>query len=255
MRALLPLVLCIGCGYAACGATAYREGVASGEGIGKFYEGREIAQVMGFEGAQWLERPTREQEERTDILLQELRLHSGTTVADVGAGSGYLTRRMAPLIAPAKVYAVDVQPEMVELLRQQSAQPGLSNVVPTLGAADNVKLPANSIDLAVMVDVYHELAFPQEMMRSIVSALQPGGRIVLVEYRGEDPTVPIKRLHKMSKAQVILEMRQFPLRLERSSERLPLQHILVFKALGHGWQAPSPPRGARDPMPPAARLR
>ena len=184
---------------------------------------------MGFEGAEWLERPTREQEERTDVLVEELRLRPGMTVADVGAGSGYLTRRMAPLIAPAKVYAVDVQPEMVRLLRQQAAQLELTNVVPTLGAADNITLTADSIDLAVMVDVYHELAFPQEVMRSIVAALRPGGRVVFVEYRGEDPTVPIKRLHKMSKAQVILEMRQFPLRLERSSERLPLQHILVFQ--------------------------
>jgi SAM-dependent methyltransferase len=208
--------------------TPYREGPASPDGIGKFYDGREIAQVMGFEGAGWLERPTREAEERTDWLVEALRLKPGMTVADIGAGSGYLSRRMAPLVAPGRVFAVDVQPEMVALLKKVAAQPGMGNVIPVLGAADDVKLAA-ALDLAIMVDVYHELEFPYEVMQSLVRAVKAGGEVVFVEYRGEDPNVPIKALHKMSVAQVRREMRRFPLDLERTSERLPLQHILVFR--------------------------
>jgi ubiquinone/menaquinone biosynthesis C-methylase UbiE len=207
----------------------YRVAAASADGIGKFYDGREIAQVMGFDGAPWLDRPSREQEERPDLLVQELRLEPGMTVADIGAGSGYLSRRMLPLVAPGKVLAVDVQPQMVALLEQLSKQPGMGNLEPVQGSASDVKLPADSVDLAVMVDVYHELEFPLEVMRSVVRALKPGGRMVFVEYRAEDPKVPIKELHKMSLAQVRLEMRPLPLVWERTSERLPLQHIIVFR--------------------------
>jgi ubiquinone/menaquinone biosynthesis C-methylase UbiE len=207
----------------------YRLAPASADGIGKFYDGREIAQVMGFDGAPWLDRPSREHEERPDLLVRELRLESGMTVADIGAGSGYLSRRMAPLVAPGKVFAVDVQPPMVALLGQLSKQPGMGNLVPVQGAVDDVKLPADSLDLAVMVDVYHELEFPLEVMRSVVRALKPGGRMVFVEYRGEDPKVPIKALHKMSLAQVRLEMRRLPLAWERTAEVLPVQHIIVFR--------------------------
>jgi ubiquinone/menaquinone biosynthesis C-methylase UbiE len=207
---------------------AYQSQPGTPDGIGKFYYGREIAQVMGFDGAPWLDRASRDSEERPDLLIQELHLRRGMMVADVGAGSGYLSRRMAPLVAPGRIYAVDVQPQMVDLLRKLSAEPGLQNIVPTQGKVDDVGLAPDSIDLAIMVDVYHELAFPREVMASIVQALKPGGEVVFVEYRGEDPAVPIKALHKMSKAQVMKEMHQFPVTLERTSERLPVQHIIFF---------------------------
>jgi SAM-dependent methyltransferase len=207
----------------------YREGRGSPDGIGKFYQGREIAAVMGFEGAPWLERPSRASEERPDLLVQELRLQPGVTVADIGAGSGYLSRRIAPIVGPGRVFAVDVQPQMVALLTELSHKPEFKNLVPVQADTDNVRLPPASVDLAVLVDVYHELAYPYEVMSSLIRALKPGGRVVLVEYRGEDPAVPIKPLHKMSKAQIRREMSVLPLTWERTSERLPMQHIVVFR--------------------------
>jgi SAM-dependent methyltransferase len=207
----------------------YREGRGSADGIGKFYQGREIAAVMGFEGAQWLERPSRADEERPDLLVEELHLQPGMTVADVGAGSGYLSRRLAPIVGRGRIFAVDVQPEMVALLTELSQKPEFKNIVPILGDTENVKLPPASLDLAVLVDVYHELAYPYEVMQSLIRALKPGGRVVLVEYRAEDPAVPIKALHKMSVAQIRREMSMLPLAWERTSERLPMQHIVVFR--------------------------
>jgi SAM-dependent methyltransferase len=207
----------------------YREGRGSPDGIGKFYQGREIAAVMGFEGTPWLERPSRANEERPDLLVEELHLKPGMTVADIGAGSGYLSRRIAPIVEPGRVFAVDVQPQMVALLRELSRKPEFKNLVPIQGENDDVKLPPASIDLAVFVDVYHELAYPYEVMRSLIRALKPGGRVVLVEYRAEDPAVPIKALHKMSEAQIAREMAVLPLTWERTSERLPIQHIVVFR--------------------------
>jgi SAM-dependent methyltransferase len=212
----------------------YREAAGSPDGIGKFYQGREIAAVMGFEGARWLERPSRAVEERPDLLVEELHLQPGMTVADIGAGSGYLSRRMAVIVGPGRVFAVDVQPQMVALLTELSEKPEYKNVVPILGNADDVKLPPASIDLAVMVDVYHELAFPYEVMHSLIHALKPGGRVGLVEYRGEDPAVPIKPLHKMTEAQVRRELSALPLTWERTSERLPMQHIIVFRQSATG---------------------
>jgi SAM-dependent methyltransferase len=207
----------------------YREGRGSPDGIGKFYRGREIAAVMGFEGTPWLERSSRASEERPDLLVMELRLQPGMTVADIGAGSGYLSRRFAPIVGPGRVFAVDVQPEMVALLTELSRNPQFKNLVPVQGEIDDVKLPPASIDLAVLVDVYHELAYPYELMSSLIRALKPGGRVVLVEYRAEDTTVPIKPLHKMSTVQILREMRAVPLTWERTSERLPMQHIVVFR--------------------------
>jgi SAM-dependent methyltransferase len=218
----------------AVAAPLYREGRGSPDGIGKFYQGREIADVMGFEGATWLERSSRESEERPDLLVEELHLQPGMTVADIGAGSGYLSRRMAPLLQPGRVFAVDVQPQMVALLKELSQRPEFKNITPIQGSADDVRLPPDSVDLAVLVDVYHELAYPYEVMRSLTQALKPGGRIVLVEYRGEDPNVPIKALHKMSEAQVRREMSVLPLVWVRTSERLPLQHIVVFRKAATG---------------------
>jgi SAM-dependent methyltransferase len=207
----------------------YRQARGSPDGIGKFYQGREIAAIMGFEGAPWLERPSRATEERPDLLVEELHLHPGMTVADIGAGSGYLSRRMAPLVQPGRVFAVDVQPQMVALLKELSQRPEYGNLVPIQGGADDVQLPPASVDIAILVDVYHELAYPYELMRSLVRALKPGGRIVLVEYRAEDPAVPIKALHKMSVVQIRREMSVLALEWERTSERLPMQHIVVFR--------------------------
>jgi SAM-dependent methyltransferase len=208
---------------------AYREGRGSPDGIGKFYQGREIAAVMGFEGAPWLERPSREIEERPDLLVEELHLQPGLTVADIGAGSGYLSRRIAPIVGTGRVFAVDVQPQMVALLTELSRKPEYRNLVPIQGGKEDVQLPPASVDLAVMVDVYHELAYPFEIMRSLVRALKPGGQVVLVEYRAEDPAVPIKPLHKMSEAQIRREMSVLPLTWTRTSEQLPMQHIVVFR--------------------------
>ncbi len=211
-------------------AAGYSTAPASADGIGKRYLGREIAHVMGWQGAGWLERQEREQEERTDLLLKALALKPGMTVADIGAGTGYLSRRMATQVAPdGRVLAVDVQPEMIRLLQRMVDRTGLSHVLPTLGTERDAGLPAQSVDLAIMVDVYHELAFPHEMLASIVRALKVGGQLVFVEYRAEDPAVPIKPLHKMGEAQVRREAGQLAaLKWDRTVETLPWQHVIVF---------------------------
>jgi len=208
----------------------YERVARSADGIGKAFMGREIAGVMGVQGAGWLEREEREREERTDLLLRELALAPGMQVADVGAGTGYHARRMARLVAPGgSVHAVDVQPRMLQQLQERARREGLDNIQPVLGAAADTRLASSSIDLALLVDVYHELEYPVEAMASVVRALRPGGRVVLVEYRAEDPKVPIKSLHRMSEAQVLREMAVHPLAHERTSNVLPWQHILVFR--------------------------
>jgi precorrin-6B methylase 2 len=212
------------------GGLRYTTTAPSADGIGKRYMGREIAGVMGWQGAAWLEREERAREERTDILLEALDLKPGMVVADIGAGTGYLSRRMAAAVAPGgQILAVDVQPEMVSLLRQLARQSGMSNIVPSLGAEDDVKLGASTVDLAIMVDVYHELAFPHEVLESVVRALKPGGQVVFVEYRAEDPRVPIKALHKMTEAQVRREAETHALVWERTVNSLPWQHMVVFR--------------------------
>ncbi|MDQ6685889.1 MAG: methyltransferase domain-containing protein [Pseudomonadota bacterium] len=203
------------------------------DGIGKRYMGRDIAGVMGWQGAAWLEREEREREERTDLLVTALQLKPGMVVADIGAGTGYLARRMAPAVAPGgTVLAVDVQPEMVALLQSTVRRSGLTQIQPLLGVEDDVRLPASSVDLAIMVDVYHELAFPYEVLVSIVRALKPGGRLVFVEYRAEDPQVPIKALHKMSEAQIKREAAAHALVWDRTVGSLPWQHLVVFRKRG-----------------------
>jgi ubiquinone/menaquinone biosynthesis C-methylase UbiE len=212
---------------------AYESIPASKDGIGIRYMGREIAHVMGWQAADWLERVERQAEERTDLLVEELHLAPGMRVADVGAGTGYVSRRIARAVGPqGRVEAVDVQPQMVEKLAQRAQSEGLSQLHPVLGAEDDVRLAPNSVDLAIMVDVYHELAHPYEMLASIVRAVRPGGRVVFVEYRAEDPAVPIKPLHTMSVAQVTREAQLLPLHLERVAEPLPWQHIIVFRKEG-----------------------
>jgi SAM-dependent methyltransferase len=191
--------------------------------------GRRFAGVMGFQGAAWLDRPERELEEEPDKALDAIRLVRGSTVADVGAGSGYFTTRMATRVGPTgQVYAVDIQPEMLALLRGRLSKEKITNVVPVLGTIDDPKLPPASQDLILMVDVYHEFSEPQTMLRRMREALKPDGRLVLLEYRKEDPTVPIRFEHKMSVAEARMELEAEGFRLSRVDEALPRQHILIF---------------------------
>jgi ubiquinone/menaquinone biosynthesis C-methylase UbiE len=200
------------------------------DGIGKFYMGREIAHVMGHQGADWLERPEREQEERPDFLMKALKLGEGQSAADIGAGTGYYTRRMAKVVGEkGAVYAVEIQQEMLDLLTNNMAQVGIHNVKPVLGTVTDPRLPRSSQDLILLVDVYHEFDFPYEMAASMRQALKPGGRLVFVEFRAEDPNVPIKPVHKMTEAQVRKEMAPQKLDWVETIETLPRQHIIVFK--------------------------
>jgi precorrin-6B methylase 2 len=212
-------------------AARYEAGSRTRDGIGKYYFGREISQVMGHLGAGWLERAEREEEERTDLLLETLRLRSGDVVADFGAGSGYFTWRIAQRVGPSgRVYAVEVQPLMLELLQANLTRRGLADrMLPVLGTASDPKLPEASCDLILLVDVYHELEFPFEVTAALARALKPGGRLVLVEYRGEDPEVQIKPLHKMTVAQVRRELAVHPLEFVENLGVLPRQHLLVFR--------------------------
>jgi protein-L-isoaspartate O-methyltransferase len=199
-------------------------------GIGKFYKGREIAQVMGYQAANWLERPEREKEEEPAKLLEALALKPGMVVADIGAGSGYHTFRMAPVVGPTgKVLAVDVQPQMLKLIEARAKKLKVTNVEPIKGTQTDPKLPAGGVDLALMVDVYHEFTHPYEMGEQLVKALKPGGRLVFVEFRLEDPKVWIKLVHKMSERQVLKEMSEFPeLVHTKTVETLPWQHVVIF---------------------------
>jgi protein-L-isoaspartate O-methyltransferase len=227
---IFTFAICVAASSAFADATQYQKMRPSADGIGKSYMGREIAGVMGWQAASWLERPERVQEERPDLLLAELNLKPGMVVADIGAGSGYHSRRMAEVVGKTgKVYAVDVQPQMVQMLSALSREDRFSNIKPILSTVDDVKLAPASVDLAIMVDVYHELEFPFEVMRSLVKALKPGGRVAFVEYRAEDPNVPIKALHKMSEAQIKREAAANALEWERTSSVLPWQHIVFFR--------------------------
>ncbi|MEL6544270.1 MAG: class I SAM-dependent methyltransferase, partial [Myxococcota bacterium] len=208
---------------------AYRYGPASRDGIGKFYEGREISQVMGHLGAGWLERKEREREERPMDLIRALELNDDATVADIGAGTGYFSFKIAKQLPQGRVLAVDLQPEMLEKIRQRIRRTGLRNVTPVLGSALSPSLKDHSVDLALMVDAYHEFSHPFEMLRELHRAIRPGGRIVLVEYRGEDPDVAIKPLHKMTEAQVKRELTRVGFRYLKTDRRLPVQHILIFE--------------------------
>jgi cyclopropane fatty-acyl-phospholipid synthase-like methyltransferase len=202
-------------------------------GIGKFYLGREIALVMGHQAAGWLERPEREQEEAPTKLVEGLELKPGMVVADVGVGTGYFAFRMAPKVGEAgKVLGVDIQPEMLAKLKARAAELGVKNVEGVLGAEQDPKLPAGQVDLVLMVDVYHEFSHPYEMMTAIRKALKPGGRVALVEYRKEDPAVPIKEVHKMAEAQARREMQAVGLEWIKTVGTLPRQHLMLFEKRG-----------------------
>lgn len=199
-------------------------------GTGKFYMGREIALVMGHQAAGWLERAEREQEEQPNKLLDALKLKPGDAVADIGAGSGYITFRMSDRVGPkGKVYAVDIQREMLELMRDKIKARKITNVELVHGTETDPKLPENSVDLILMVDVYHEFSHPWEMTVGMLKSLKEGGRLVFVEYRMEDPKVPIKLVHKMSEKQVRKEMDPHALRWVETIGVLPWQHIIVLE--------------------------
>ncbi|MDB9343172.1 methyltransferase domain-containing protein [Nodularia spumigena CS-586/05] len=201
----------------------------SSDGIGKYYMGREIAKVMGHTGAGWLERPSREVEEQPSKIVSALNLQPDDVVADIGAGTGYLSFRIAPLLTEGKVLAVDIQPEMLEIVEFFQQEKNITNVEPILATLTNPNLPDASVDLALMVDAYHELEYPQEVMTGIVKALKPGGRVVLVEYRGENPFIMIKRLHKMTQKQVRKEMQAVGLVWRETKNLLPQQHLMIFE--------------------------
>ena len=207
----------------------YTYGQASRDGIGKFYMGREISKVMGHLGASWLERPKREQEERTDLLVKGLNLKPSDTVADIGAGSGYFSFRMAKLVPQGQVFAVDISPQMIGIVRSKMAQEKVNNVVPVQSTIKQTKLPPNSVDAALIVDAYHEFSHPLEMASSILTSLKPGGKLILIEYRMEDPSVPIKLLHKMTEKQAKAEMKNAGFEWEKTLTMLPQQHFMIFR--------------------------
>ena len=200
----------------------------SRDGIGKVYMGREISQVMGHRGAAWLERPSRADAERPDQVVEGMNLSSADVVADIGAGTGYFTFRIAPRVPDGRVFAVDIQPEMLDKMRTRMQREDVHNVSLVEGTVQDPRLPADSVDVALMVDAYHEFSHPREMMLNLRVALRPGGRVVLVEYRKNDPTVPIKPLHTMSEAQARKEMEAVGLEWVRTDD-LPQQHLMVFR--------------------------
>lgn len=196
----------------------------------KFYLGREIAQTMHFAGAPWLIRDSREREERCSMMLANLGLKNGMTVCDMGCGNGFHTLKIAEMLGDneGSVFAVDVQPMMLKMLRERLEEQGIENVVPILGSYHSPRLPSNSIDLILLVDVYHEFSHPVEMLAAMKKSLKKDGAIVLVEFRAEDESVPIKPLHKMSKEQIDKEMTANGFALVKEFERLPWQHMMFY---------------------------
>ena len=198
-------------------------------GIGNWYMGREIAHVMGYQGMGWLERPEREKEERTALLLKNMELRPTDTIADIGAGSGYHTFKMASMAPEGAVYAVDLQPQMLAAMASKKVDMEVGNVTLVQGTEKSVNLPPNTMDKVLLVDVYHEFNFPYEMMLSIREALAPDGKVYLIEYRGEDPLVPIKEVHKMTEEQAEREMEAAGFKLLKNITNLPWQHCMVFQ--------------------------
>jgi len=198
-------------------------------GINKWYMGRQIAHVMSHFGIEWLERKEREMEENTSQLLKNLSVQPGSIIADIGAGSGYYSTLLSKLVGNGKVYAVDVEPEMIAYLKDRIKREGYQNIIPILSTEQKVSLPPNSIDVMLLVDVYHEFSFPYEMTLSMLEALKPGAKLVLVEFRAEDPNVPIKSIHKMSEQQAVKEFKALGFSFEKNIGNLPWQHCLIFR--------------------------
>jgi ubiquinone/menaquinone biosynthesis C-methylase UbiE len=232
MKSILSLCLCVLLCVSAFSQDRYEYKGGDPNGIDKWYMGRQIAYVMSHQGIDWLERPEREKEENSSQLLKNLNIKPGMVVADIGAGSGYYTSRLSKLVGNGKVYAVDVEPEMINYLEQRITKEKLNNVKTILGGEKSVQLPANSVDLMLLVDVYHEFSFPYEMGRSMLDALKPGGLLYLVEFRTEDKNVPIKAVHKMSEKQAVKELKAAGFQFERNISNLPWQHCMVFRKAG-----------------------
>jgi ubiquinone/menaquinone biosynthesis C-methylase UbiE len=234
MRAALIalLVLCASAAHAEPLGQRYEHHAAhDADGIGKFYLGREIAQVMGPGGILWLERTERETEEQPQLVIDALEIKPGQTIADLGAGSGYYSFRIAPLVGPAgKVLAIDIEPGMLDAIAQRARREHVGNVATVRSSAQDPNLAPGSVDLLFMVDVYHELEYPYEMMTKVRTALKPRGRVALIEYRAEDPDVLIKPLHKMSERQVRREMQAAGFKHVNTVRTLPLQHLILFEA-------------------------
>ena len=230
-----------------CGLAAHAEPLAQHyefraahdpDGIGKFYLGREIAHVMGPGGIIWLERTERETEEQPQLVIDALAIKPGQTIADLGAGSGYYSFRIAPLVGPTgKVLAIDIEPTMLDVIAQRASREHVTNITTVRSSARDPNLAPHSVDLLFMVDVYHELEYPYEVMSKVREALKAGGRVALVEYRAEDPAVQIKPVHKMSEAQVRREMQAAGFKHVKTVRTLPLQHLILFEA------GSPPPRG------------
>jgi len=210
------------------GQDRYKIKTGDPNGINKWYMGRQIAQVMSHYGIDWLERKEREMEENTSLLLKNLAVKPGMVIADIGAGSGYQSALLSKMVGTGKVYAVDFEPEMIAYLNARIKQEKLTHIVPVLSTEQNVSLPENSIDMMLLVDVYHEFSYPYEMTVSMLAALKPGGKLVLVEFRSEDLTVPIKTIHKMSEAQAIKEFKAAGFAFDKNINNLPWQHCMVF---------------------------
>lgn len=201
------------------------------DGTGKIYMGREISQVMGFAGRAWLERQSREQEESVSLAIKNLPITSASAVADIGAGSGYYTFRIAPMVPQGKVFAVEIQDDAINYLNKKSKELGMNNVVTVKGTESSPNLLENTVDLAIMVDVYHELAYPEEMLEAIHKSLKPNGKFLLLEYRGEDPSIQIKPLHKMTVKQVEKELNANGFQLVENGKFMKIQHFLVFEKM------------------------
>ncbi len=229
------ILICIVILFNSCGSQIsetsgiYTYQIEDYNGIGKWYMGREIASVMGFEGMEWLERPERETEENVSTLIKNMSINLEDTIADIGAGSGYHTFRMALKAPKGFIYAIDIQEEMLSEISSRINNGYLKNITPILGTETNINLTENSVDKILLVDVYHEFKYPFEMMESIKKALRSNGKIFIIEYRAEDPRVPIKKIHKMTEKQVVKEMKAIGLKLEVNMDNLPWQHCLIFE--------------------------
>ena len=229
MRFAIGYLLLLGCGSQNINQQQeFRYEAGNPYGTGKWFMGREIANVMGFEGMEWLERPEREKEENSSTLIRNMNIQPDDVIADIGAGSGYHVFKMAPMINKGQIYAIDIQEEMLNEIQKKANNKGVQNVNLIKGGEKSANLPENSVDKVLMVDVYHEFSFPKEMMASIKKALRPNGKIFLVEYRGEDPLIPILKVHKMTEKQAIKEMKTAGFKLMENIENLPWQHCMVF---------------------------
>ena len=232
IKALSLSVICFIFSFNAPRQTAdagYTYKATTPDGKGKMYLGREIAQVMSFEGADWLERNNRQQEENTALAIARLPISKGSVVADIGAGTGYYTFRIAAKVPQGKVYAVEIQDDAISYLEDKSTKQKYNNVVVVKGSERSPNLPDNAIDMAIMVDVYHELLYPREMLQAIAKSLKPKGKLLLLEYRAEDPAVAIKKLHKMSIVQANKELKANGFHLVEDGEFMPIQHFLVYQ--------------------------